>query len=154
METGEANGQSTAPNPGWRESNGGLIAPPWKPGQSGNPGGRPKAARLVSAALAELQDAPGETPEACVLAFKAARGAKLCGADHKAIALFRKENNEKSMGQVGAIELALDRLEGKVEQPHAVRAQETDALIRHLADATGIDPEAIRALGAQLGGQG
>lgn len=94
------------------------FAPPvetrFLPGQSGNPGGRPKAARLVSAALAELQDTPGDSPDACIEAFRAARGAKLCGADHKAIALFRKENNEKSMGQVGAIELALDRLEGKV----------------------------------------
>lgn len=94
------------------------VAPPvatrFPPGQSGNPGGRAKASRLVSTALAELQDAPGEDAEACIAAFKAARGAKLCGADHKAIALLRKETNDRSREQVSAIECALDRLEGKV----------------------------------------
>ncbi len=148
METGPADSQNrvTPPQGGWLK--------PFPPGQSGNPGGRPKAARLVSVALAELQDTTGDSPDACIEAFRAARGAKLCGADHKAIALFRTENDSCGKTQVSAIEVGLDRLEGKVEQPHAVRAQETDALIRHLADATGIDPEAIRALGAQLGGQG
>jgi len=92
----------------------GNILHPFQPGQSGNPNGRPKAARLVSAALAELQDASGATPDECIEAFKAARGAKLCGADHKAIALFRAENDACGKTQVSAIETALDRLEGKV----------------------------------------
>lgn len=115
MEIGETSGQNTGgliPQP-----HGGAIAPPFPKGIAPNPGGRPKVDRRVTDALAELQDAPGATPADCIEAFKAARGVKLCGADHKAIALFRKENNEKSMGQVGAIDLALDRLEGKVTQP-------------------------------------
>lgn len=117
METGSDGSQIRVipPQGGWLK--------PFQPGQSGNPGGRPKAARLVSAALAELQDTAGASIEECVERFKAARGEKLCAADHKAIALFLKETNPKSMGQVGAIELGLDRLEGKVSQPIDVSAQ-------------------------------
>lgn len=126
----------------------------WKPGVSANPGGRPKVNRTVSAALAELQDTEGETPEEIVAAFKARRGARLCGADHKAIAIFRTELDAGGRTQISAVDTVLDRLEGKVEQPHAVRAQETEALIRQLAESTGVDPEAIRALGMKLGGQG
>ena len=88
----------------------------WQPGQSANPGGRPKVERTVSRAIAELQDTPGATPEACIKAYKKARGAKLCGADHKAIALYRTECAAKERTQVGAVGLALDRLEGKVAQ--------------------------------------
>lgn len=71
-----------------------------------------------------------------------------------AVGMLTSAVNPSNKGQTSAASEITDRTEGKVEQPHAVRAQETDALIRHLADATGIDPESIRALGAQLGGQG
>ena len=38
------------------------LAPPWKPGQSGNPGGRPKGSRnRVSVACDELLDGEAET---------------------------------------------------------------------------------------------
>ena len=126
----------------------------WKPGVSANPGGRPKVNRTVSSALAELQDTEGETPEEIVEAFRARRGKRLCGADHKAIAIFKTELDAGGRTQISAVDTVLDRLEGKVEQPHAVRAQETEALIRQLAESTGISPEAIRALGLKLGGQG
>ena len=135
----------------------GQVPPPehrFVPGVSGNPTGRPKVNRTVSSALAELQDTEGETPEAIVDAFKARRGARLCGADHKAIAIFKTELDSGGRTQISAVDTVLDRLEGKVEQPHAVRAQETEALIRQLAESTGISPEAIRALGLKLGGQG
>lgn len=88
----------------------------WKPGVSANPGGRPKVNRTVSSALAELQDTEGEDPEAIVAAFKARRGARLCGADHKAIAIFRTELDAGGRTQISAVDTVLDRLEGKVAQ--------------------------------------
>ncbi|MBL0220275.1 MAG: hypothetical protein IPQ07_41200, partial [Myxococcales bacterium] len=41
----------------------------------------------------------------------------------KAIALFKKENDSDSPGQVPALDLALNRLEGKVSQPIDLTAQ-------------------------------
>lgn len=93
---------------------GGALLPPFPPGVSGNPGGRVKAQRLVSSALAELQDTPGETPEAAVEAFRAARGAKLCGADHRAIALHLQACDRTSRLQVAAADSYADRVEGRV----------------------------------------
>ena len=97
----------------------GQVPPPehrFVPGVSGNPTGRPKVNRTVSSALAELQDTEGETPEAIVDAFKARRGARLCGADHKAIAIFKTELDTGGRTQVSAVDTVLDRLEGKVVQ--------------------------------------
>lgn len=110
-ETESQNGESTVPG-----LNGGTLRPPWKPGVSPNPGGRPKVNRTVSSALAELQDTEGEDPEAIVAAFKRARGARLCGADHKAIAIFRTELDAGGRTQISAVDTVLDRLEGKVSQ--------------------------------------
>lgn len=88
---------------------------PWPKGVSGNPGGRPKVDRTVSAALAELQDTQGENVPAIIDAFKAARGVKLCGADFKAIAAFQRELDPEAVG-VSQHNATLDRLEGKVAQ--------------------------------------
>jgi len=110
-ETESQNGESTVPG-----LNGGTLRPPWKPGVSPNPGGRPKVNRTVSSALAELQDTEGETPEAIVDAFKVRRGKRLCGADHKAIAIFRTELDAGGRTQISAVDTVLDRLEGKVSQ--------------------------------------
>lgn len=102
-----------------RAGRGGIIPPVehrFPPGQSGNPSGRPKCGRLVSTALAELQDTPGKTIAAVIAAFKKSRGNFLCGADHKAIALFRTECAARERTQVSAAALSLDRLEGKVTQ--------------------------------------
>lgn len=101
----------------------GRLAPPWQPGQSGNPSGRPKVGRSVAAALAELQDTPGETPEASVEAYKLARGAKLCGADHRAIALHLQACDRSSRLQVAAADSYADRVEGRV----IVRSEVTGA---------------------------
>jgi hypothetical protein len=114
----EGESPANRPAPGASPING-LVPPPehrFQPGRSGNPSGRPKVERFVSTAIAELQDSPGKTVQACISAFKKARGSRLCGADHKAIALFRSENAARERSQVGAINVALDRLEGKVTQ--------------------------------------
>lgn len=73
--------------------------------------------------MAELQDTPGDTPEAVIEAFRAARGARLCGADHRAIALHRQACNEASRLQVAAADSYADRVEGRV----IVRSEVTGA---------------------------
>ena len=97
------------------EGPGARLAPfRFPPGVSGNPSGRPKVNRTVQAALAELQDTPGETPEDSVAAFRAARGAKLCGADHREIALHLQACDRSSRLQVAAADSYADRVEGRV----------------------------------------
>ncbi len=74
----------------------GGIAPPkegqWKPGQSGNPGGRPKRKPLTDA-IARIIDAVGAEKFAAAIAAKA------------------------ELGDVTAFREMADRLEGKVAQP-------------------------------------
>ena len=94
-------------------------------GVSGNPGGRPKLARAPSAALAELNDMIGDTPEEAIDAFKVARGKALCAADHKAIAMFRAESDVERRTHVQAFESVTDRLEGKVPQAMNVKSEAT-----------------------------
>ena len=98
---------------------------PWPKGVSGNPGGRPKLARAPSAALAELNDMIGDTPEEAIDAFKVARGKALCAADHKAIAMFRAESDVERRTHVQAFESVTDRLEGKVPQAMNVKSEAT-----------------------------
>jgi hypothetical protein len=84
-------------------------------GWSGNPGGRPKLARPPSVALAELNDTPGTTLDDVITNYRAARGAKLCAADLKAIAAFVRDSSFDPVG-VSAFNSSTDRLEGKVAQ--------------------------------------
>ena len=93
----------------------GTLMPPWPKGVSGNPGGRPRFARAPSAALAELNDTPGATPQAMIDEFRRRRGDKLCAADEKAIAAFKRDLAETAYG-VTAFDSTTDRLEGKVPQ--------------------------------------
>jgi hypothetical protein len=97
----------------------GLVPPPehrFVPGQSGNPSGRPRVDRYVTTAYAELQGTPGADPNEIIEAFTKARGARICGADFKAIAMFRAETNPDHARIVSAATEVTDRLEGKVAQ--------------------------------------
>jgi hypothetical protein len=98
---------------------------PWPKGVSGNPSGRPKLARPPSVALAELNDTAGVDTDEIIAAFKAARGAKLCGADFKAIAMFKAESDVERRTHVTAFEAVTDRLEGKVPQSIAMKSEAT-----------------------------
>lgn len=111
-----------------------TVGRPFPPGVSGNPGGRPKVNRTVSAAYAELQDTPGTTPGIAVENFKKARGEKLCGADHKAIAMFIAESNPENARIVSAATEVTDRLEGKVTQPTSLTLDVQDAASRAAAE--------------------
>lgn len=66
---------------------------PWKPGQSGNPSGRPKT-KQVRDALQKLIDELGLEPAVRAIYTKACEG------------------------DVGAFKEVADRLDGKVTQPH------------------------------------
>lgn len=90
----------------------------WKPGVSGNPGGRPKLERPPSHALVELNGTSGDTPEEVVENYRAARkkAGGLKAADHKAIALFRAESDPGIRTHVSAFTAVTDRLEGSVAQ--------------------------------------
>lgn len=93
------------------------VPPPrWKKGESGNPGGLPKGFRKVTVAYRELDDTPGKSLAAIIAAFKAKRGVELCGADHRAIAMFKSAWNEESRNQVTAAKEITDRTEGTVAQ--------------------------------------
>ena len=60
------------------EGNNGNLRPPWRPGQSGNPGGRPKTKPFKDALEAELKAAGDDGPSlrkiARALVEKAAAG--------------------------------------------------------------------------------
>jgi hypothetical protein len=92
------------------------LAPPWKPGQSGNPSGRPRVARTVSAAYAELLDTPGRTLKEQLENFHDKRGAKFCASDMVAVGMLTSAVNPSNRGQTSAASEITDRTEGKVSQ--------------------------------------
>jgi hypothetical protein len=101
--------------------------PPWPKGVSGNPGGRVRLARAPSAALAELNDTPGDSIQEIVENFKTARrkAGGLVAADHKALAMFQAESDPERRSHVAAFEAVTDRLEGKVPQAMNVKSEAT-----------------------------
>jgi hypothetical protein len=128
------------------------VAPPvatrWQPGASANPGGRPKLQRSTVQALAELNDTEGANLKGIVAKFRASRGAKLCGADLKAIAAFRREQAKSQVG-VSQLDSTLDRLEGKVTQTHVVGMDVRGAAER-LADELGVSADELFAIASRL----
>ena len=105
----------------------GTLMPPWPKGVSGNPGGRVRLARAPSAALAELNDTPGDSIQEIVENFKTARrkAGGLVAADHKALAMFQAESDPERRSHVAAFEAVTDRLEGKVPQAMNVKSEAT-----------------------------
>lgn len=85
----------------------GLI--PFKPGQSGNPKGRPPGSRSVKSILRELCDAPVDVLDDEGKALKVTR------LESMLIRLVRKADSKDS-GAEYALDRVLDRLEGKAEQ--------------------------------------
>ena len=109
------------------DKNTGTLMPPWPKGVSGNPGGRVRLARAPSAALAELNDTPGDSIQEIVENFKAARrrAGGLVAADHKALAMFQAEADPERRSHVAAFEAVTDRLEGKVPHSMNVKSEAT-----------------------------
>ncbi len=99
------------------------LVPRWQKGQSGNPSGRPKCGRLPSAALAQLNDTTGADPYEMIENFRRARGKKFCAADAKAIAAFRRDLVDDEGFGVASFANTTERIEGKIEQPVAVKSE-------------------------------
>lgn len=94
--------------PNWR--------PPWPKGVSGNPSGRPKVQRTISAAYAELLDTEGSSLKAQIENFRLARGARFCPSDIIACQMLATAVATGSRTQVAAAVEITDRTEGKVSQ--------------------------------------
>jgi hypothetical protein len=78
------------------EGNIGNLRPPWRPGQSGNPGGRPKTKAFKNALEAELEEAGDDGPSLRKIA--------------------RALIDKAATGDIQAIKELADRLDGKPMQ--------------------------------------
>ncbi len=111
-----------------------ALPPPehrFKPGQSGNPSGLPKHFRRPTDAIRQLVGCRGNSAEEVISLFVAARGPALCGADHLAIAAFRKACDPEARNGDAAFREILDRLEGPVVKNLKVQS-ETEFVINVL----------------------
>lgn len=128
------------------ESPGKRIAPfQWKPGASGNPGGRPRCARSPSEALRDLNDTPGETLEQIVANFVSARrrAGGMVAADVKAVRAFQREHDLEAYS-VSQMVATNERLEGKVPQTITATVEHGDVIAR-IAAAFGVDRDELEA---------
>ncbi len=90
---------------------------PWKPGQSGNPGGRPKTKLITQAyqeLLMEIDPKTGKT---------------------KATLIAEKTLKEALKGNLAAVKEATDRTEGKVLQQLGVGVSVTEGLAERMEEA-------------------
>ena len=96
-----------------------VIGRPWKPGESGNPGGRPKTKPLTDAVRAVLRE-----PE-------------------KAAKLARTLYNQASKGNIPAARLIWEYLEGKPQENISIDGsmRYTEVEIKLLLEATRETPE-------------
>lgn len=95
----------------------------WKPGQSGNPKGKPKGTKNFKTILAQVLGAYKED----------FAGEEIDGAKKVAITLFKKAVYEKN-GDIAAIRELLDRLEGRPIQNINQRHDITDDKLSQAVD--------------------
>ena len=105
---------------------------PWKPGQSGNPSGRPKGTRDLAGYVLETTDGGKELVDALV---SIARGAMpnvpvLEGSRP------RKDQQVRPADQLKAIEMLLDRGFGRSPQQLDIAHSVSDRPLEHLSDET------------------
>ena len=123
-----------APKPG--AGCGGIVPPPehrWKPGKSGNPGGRP-AYRGVSKSIRRLL-AGG--PAALQRAFKEPRN------NAEALAAAVIMNAQEVSSGAGHLKILLDRVEGPVEQRVHNTGDMGPAVVIEVVEAKRPEPEAL-----------
>ena len=105
---------------------------PWKPGQSGNPSGRPKGTRDLAGYVLETTDGGKELVDALICI---ARGAVPNLAVQKG-SRPRKDQQVRPADQLKAIEMLLDRGFGRSPQHLDIAHSVTDRPLKHLSDAT------------------
>ena len=105
---------------------------PWRPGQSGNPSGRPKGTRDLAGYVLETTDAGRELIDALV---SLARGIMPNVAVQEG-SRPRKDQQVRPADQLKAIEMLLDRGFGRSRQQLDIAHSVTDRPLEHLSDET------------------
>lgn len=103
-----------------RAGNGGTVPPPehrFKPGVSGNPGGKPKGASVMAALLRKLAEHPNEHGEG-------ARAVKLADELYALCENFDPED-QAAQTRLRAILAVVERTDGKVVKEIAATVQHT-----------------------------
>ena len=105
---------------------------PWKPGQSGNPSGRPKGTRDLAGYVPETTDGGKELVDALV---SLARGI-MPNVPMQKGSRPRKDQQVRPADQLKAIEMLLDRGFGAPLQQLDVAHSVSDGPLEHLSDKT------------------
>ena len=105
---------------------------PWKPGQSGNPTGRPRGTRDLAGYVLETTDGGKELVDALICI---ARGAVPNLAVQEG-SRPRKDQQVRPADQSKAIEILLDRGFGRSPQQLDIAHSVSDRPLAHLSDAT------------------
>ena len=105
---------------------------PWKPGQSGNPSGRPRGTRDLAGYVLETTDGGKELVDALV---SIARGTMPYVAAQEG-SRPRKDQQVRPADQLRAIEMLLDRGFGRSPQQLDIAHSVSDRPLEHLSDAT------------------
>jgi hypothetical protein len=113
-------------------NNQGNNLSPWKPGQSGNPSGRPKGTRDLAGYVLETTDGGKDLIDALL---SIARGVMPNVAVQEG-SRPRKEQQVRPADQLKAIEMLLDRGFGRSPQQLDVAHSVSDRPLEHLSDET------------------
>ena len=105
---------------------------PWKPGQSGNPSGRPRGTRDLAGYVLETTDGGKELVDALL---SLARGIVPNVAVQEG-SRPRKDQQVRPADQLNAIEMLLDRGFGRSPQQLDIAHSVSDRPLEHLSDAT------------------
>ena len=105
---------------------------PWKPGQSGNPSGRPRGTRDLAGYVLETTDGGKELVDALV---SIARGVMLNVAAQEG-SRPRKNQQVRPADQLKAIEMLLDRGFGRSPQQLDIAHNVSSRPLEHLSDET------------------
>ena len=113
-------------------NNHGNSLTPWKPGQSGNPSGRPRGTRDLAGYVLESTDGGKELIDALVCL---ARGI-MPNVPVQEGSRPRKDQQVRPADQLKAIEMLLDRGFGRSPQQFDIAHSVTDRPLEHLSDET------------------
>ena len=113
-------------------NNQGNNLSPWKPGQSGNPSGRPKGTRDLAGYVLETTDGGKELVDALICI---ARGI-MPDLPMQEGSRPRKDQQVRPADQLKAIEMLLDRGFGRSPQQLDIAHSVTDRPVEHLSDET------------------